>query len=328
MVKTWPRILLSRSMAQLLNPVAEIECRLDAAGAPFFRRREGARFDLHCHSTFSDERLRFLPGLVYHPLLEPEQVYDLAKRRGMDFVTLTDHDTIDGCKALIDRRGPLADFVFGEEVSVAFPEDGTIIHVNVFEIDEAQHAEMQRLRGNLYDLVHYVRSIDRLYVINHLTWTAQRRVLRTWQIEKLLELFDVFEGINGTRSFAHNAFAWAATAGRGKTLVAGSDSHSNRVGTTYTLTRGADVHEAIRSIRAGDAAPCGAFGTPEKLAEDVWLVLHQEIERRLAAAGSSWERLTCRGVRLLGRLTYPLVCQGYHRRQNVLINDFLRALPA
>ena len=34
----------------------------------------------------------------------PEEVYELAKRRGMDFVTITDHDTIDG--ALRDRRPP------------------------------------------------------------------------------------------------------------------------------------------------------------------------------------------------------------------------------
>ena len=29
--------------------------------------------------------------------LRREEVYELAKRRGMDFVTITDHDTIDGC---------------------------------------------------------------------------------------------------------------------------------------------------------------------------------------------------------------------------------------
>ncbi len=34
----------------------------------------------------------------------PEEVYELAKRRGMDFVTITDHDTIAG--VLRDRRPP------------------------------------------------------------------------------------------------------------------------------------------------------------------------------------------------------------------------------
>ena len=33
---------------------------------------------------------------------EPAEAYELAKRRGMDFVTLTDHDTIDGALELAD----------------------------------------------------------------------------------------------------------------------------------------------------------------------------------------------------------------------------------
>ena len=35
----------------------------------------------------------------------PEEVYALAKRRGMDFVTITDHDTIDGVLEIADRPG-------------------------------------------------------------------------------------------------------------------------------------------------------------------------------------------------------------------------------
>lgn len=307
----------------LLSPVIETAGDADAGrGGP------GVRIDLHCHSTFSDETLQFLPGLVYHPLLEPEQVYDVAKSRGMDFVTLTDHDTIDGCKALLDRRGALPDFIIGEEVTVAFPEDGTIVHVNVFDHNEEQHRELQRLRGNLYDVCGYLRQIDKLFVLNHLTWTEQHRVLTTRQIERMLELFPVFEGLNGARSYAHNAFAWYATQGRNKVLVAGSDSHTNRMGTTYTLTAGTTRAELIANIRAGRTAICGAFGTAEKLREDVWLVLSKNVERRLLEAHSRWERYMCRAVRGFGRAVYPLVCFGYHSKQNMLIRDFVRALPA
>jgi len=317
-------------MNGLLDPTLEFIPAEDAgepAGRPWVRR-PGARIDLHCHSSFSDERIRYLPGLPFNPLLEPEGVYDLAKRRGMDFVTLTDHDTIDGCKALLDRRGPLPDFIFGEEVSVAFPEDGTVVHVNVYHIDESQHRELQRLRGSVYALTDYLRSIDKLFVLNHLTWTRQHRALCKRQIEAMLERFDVFEGLNGTRSYAHNAFVWAATRGRGKVLVAGSDSHTNRVGTTYTLSRGSTAGELLRNIRAGLAQPCGAFGTPEKLREDVWLVLSRNIERRLLAASSAWERIACRVVQRVGRAFYPLACRGYQSRQNELIREFEQALLA
>jgi predicted metal-dependent phosphoesterase TrpH len=315
-------------MSELLTPILEYARRQEASVRSFWERRAGTRIDLHCHSTFSFERLRWLPGLVYHPLDEPEVLYDRAKAAGMDFVTITDHDSIDGCKALIERRGNLADFIFGEEVSVAFPEDRTVVHINVFDIDEPQHREIQRLRGNIYEFVDYLRRIEKLYVLNHMTWTAQHRVLTAWQIEAVLRLFDVFEGLNGTRSYAHNAFAWYATRGHNKVLVGGSDSHTHRVGTTYTLSEGTTRAELLANIRTGVAAPVGGFGTAEKLREDVWLVLQKNVERRLTDATGRWERFICRAVGRFGKAVYPLVCFGYDKRQVTLIQGFIRALPA
>ena len=58
-----------------------------------------SRADMHCHSTASQlsrlgvQRSLGLPECA----TPPQEVYELAKRRGMDFVTITDHDTIDGC---------------------------------------------------------------------------------------------------------------------------------------------------------------------------------------------------------------------------------------
>ncbi|MFQ5806039.1 MAG: PHP-associated domain-containing protein [Phycisphaerae bacterium] len=315
-------------MTDLLSPVLEYERVDDAPSHRCWWRVAGRRIDLHCHSTFSAERVRWLPGLIFYPLLEPEELYDLAKARGMDFVTITDHDTIDGCKALLDRRGNLPDFIVGEEVTVSFPEDGTAVHVNIYDIDERQHAQIQRLRENVYEVVDLLKSIDKLFVLNHMTWTRQHRVLKAWQIEAMLELFPVFEGLNGTRSYAHNAFAWHATRGRGKVLVGGSDSHTNRVGTTYTLSEGETPGELLAAIRAGQAAPCGAFGTPEQLRDDVWLTLQSTVERHLMEASSAWKRATCHAVRRLGRFAYPFVCLGYHARQNLLIRKSLLAIQA
>ncbi len=315
-------------MSELLTPLLELRRESEPTGVRGWQLRAGVRIDLHCHSTASLETIRYLPGVTFHPLLEPEEVYDLAKVRGMDFVTITDHDTIDGCKRVLDARGDLPDFIVGEEVSVRFPEDGTVVHVNVFDIDESQHREIQRVRDNIHDFVAYVRSIDKLAVLNHMTWTEQHRVLQRWQIETMLDLFDVFEGINGTRSYAHNVFAWYATRGRGKVLVAGSDSHTMRVGSTYTLTAGKTRAEVLASIRAGIAEPCGAFGTPERLRDDVWILIQKSVERRIQEATSAWERLTCRAVRRFGQLAHPIVLFGYHTRQRMLIQSILRELPA
>ena len=63
------------------------------------------RVDMHCHSTASEVAKLGIQRSVGLPecATPPEEVYELAKRRGMDFVTITDHDTIDGCLELADR---------------------------------------------------------------------------------------------------------------------------------------------------------------------------------------------------------------------------------
>ncbi len=65
----------------------------------------GSRADLHCHSTASEvsklgvQRALGLPECA----TPPEEVYALAKARGMDFVTITDHDTIDGAVEIAEK---------------------------------------------------------------------------------------------------------------------------------------------------------------------------------------------------------------------------------
>ena len=57
-----------------------------------------SRADLHCHSTASEQGKLGIQRSLGLPecATPPEEVYELAKARGMDFVTITDHDTIDG----------------------------------------------------------------------------------------------------------------------------------------------------------------------------------------------------------------------------------------
>ena len=77
-----------------------------------------SRADLHCHSTASSvsklgvQRALGLPECA----TPPEEVYELAKRRGMDFVTITDHDTIDGVLEIADRP----DVFVSEELTARF----------------------------------------------------------------------------------------------------------------------------------------------------------------------------------------------------------------
>ena len=82
------------------------------------RKSTGHAADLHCHSTASQSRSWGSSARSGCPSARRrrEEVHELAKRRGMDFVTITDHDTIDGVLAIADRP----DVFLSEELTACF----------------------------------------------------------------------------------------------------------------------------------------------------------------------------------------------------------------
>ncbi|RMD60014.1 MAG: PHP domain-containing protein, partial [Planctomycetota bacterium] len=88
--------------------------------------------DLHVHSCASARAAHPLLAGLPESWSEPERLYDLARRRGMDAVALTDHDTIDGALELVERGFP--DVIVGEEVTTRFADDGCVMHVLVWGI--------------------------------------------------------------------------------------------------------------------------------------------------------------------------------------------------
>src|SRR6058998_160098 len=107
-------------------------------------RATTTRADMHCHSTASHfsklgvQRSLGLPECA----TPPEEVYELAKRRGMDFVTITDHDTIAGALEIADRP----DVFVSEEVTCWFRGEPQAVHVLVWGITPEQHEWLQAHR--------------------------------------------------------------------------------------------------------------------------------------------------------------------------------------
>ena len=116
---------------------------VDALSDPAMKRA-----DLHCHSRYSIFKY-FRRANTRDCYNAPEDVYRIAKERGMSFVTLTDHDSIDGALYLLNKHPDLTDFFIGEEVETYFPETGQRIHVGVWGLNEAQHREITRLRTDI-----------------------------------------------------------------------------------------------------------------------------------------------------------------------------------
>ena len=74
---------------------------------------------------------------------DPESIYQVAKARGMDLVTITDHDAIDGVLELVERHP--GDCFTGVEITTVFPETGCKLNVLVYGFTAAEFAEMRRL---------------------------------------------------------------------------------------------------------------------------------------------------------------------------------------
>src|SRR2546428_5207260 len=188
------------------------------------------RADLHCHSRFSVFKY-FRRANTRDCYNAPEDVYRIAKERGMAYVTLTDHDSIDGALYLLNKQPDLKDFFISEEVETYFPETAQRIHVGVWGLNEAQHREIQKLRSNIRELVPYMKSERLLFGVNHLFQNYRMKNVAARYIAELIEMIDVFEVLNGAMASFHNKMVQQLVAtvqghGRQVSMVGGSDAHT------------------------------------------------------------------------------------------------------
>ena len=222
-----------------------------------------ARADLHLHTNASMFKY-FKAGNTRDSYNDPDETYRLAKSRGMDFVTFTDHDTVTGCLKFQDRHPDYADFFVSAEIETFFPRTGHRIHVNVFDLSLPQWKVIDRKRRNIFDLVEYLRSESLLYSANHLFQSYRMRQAPEDFFTTMLELFDVFEVKNGSMAYQHNALVedlvTAAKEKRGSlALIGGSDAHTYPpVASVFTMAPGATWREFLSSVRAGE---CLSWGT-------------------------------------------------------------------
>lgn len=236
------------------------------------------RADLHCHSRYSIFKY-FRRANTRDCYNAPEDVYRIAKERGMSFVTLTDHDSIDGALYLLNKHPDMTDFFIGEEVETYFPETGQRIHIGVWGLNEAQHREIQRLRPDIRELVPYLKSERLLFGVNHLFQNYRMKNVAARYINELLAMFDVFEVMNGAMASFHNRMVQQLVAmvkehhGRRISMVGGSDAHTlKHVAKVHTVSRGATPQEFLASVRAGDCFAWGSEMRFRELVADIYLL--------------------------------------------------------
>ena len=113
------------------------------------------KLDSHVHTFHSGKTtiypLNYVLGESYNT---PEKLYRCAKARGMDLVTITDHDSIQGALEIEDR----SDVIIGSEITAFFAEDGTQCHIGVLGITEEQPRRIEKLRHDVLELMPYLHE--------------------------------------------------------------------------------------------------------------------------------------------------------------------------
>ncbi len=218
--------------------------------------------DMHCHTYFSGQTGHMKAFEPMDSYSSPQTLYNLAKQRGMDLVTITDHDSIDGCLAFLEKNPDVIDFFIGEEVTVQVPQFKKSVHVGVYDITEAQHREISYLKKNFDDTISYLRANNIVHAMNHLFHCFPSNKDGREFLEKMFASFRVFEGLNGAIDHGHNAIMQRLDAlFPGKTLIAGSDSHTLlRLGTCYTACRARTKSEFFSEIQEGRTMIGGKYG--------------------------------------------------------------------
>lgn len=261
-----------------------------------------SRADLHLHSRYSVSSSEYLIRMMQlnESYTAIDTLYAQAKARGMDFVTVTDHDTIDGALELVARH-PGDSFV-SVEVTARFPEDHCKAHVLVYGIDERRFAHVQSVRRDIYELRDYLVTEGLPHSLAHATYNMDG-VLQLHHLQKFILLFDVFEGCNGGRNADQNQ-GWGRilsqlTADKigdlyrihriepagpepwVKGLTGSSDDHAGVfIGTSWTRSPAVDIPGFLDSIRTKQTGYGGEHGNFRKMAFSFYKIVYDHMRSR------------------------------------------------
>lgn len=263
--------------------------------------------DLHLHSKYSNRPSEWFLRRIGAPesFVEPETAYRICRERGMDYVTLTDHNCIDGALSIAH----LPNTFLSVEITTYFPEDGCKIHCLAYGINERQFAEIEQCRENIYDLQQYLTAAGIAHAIAHPLFRVNDR-LTVDHVEKLLLLFPSFERINGARHDRAGDLLEVVISSltpavmsrmadrqgvepRGnlpwcKKLTGGSDDHSGvYAAMAYTETPDAgSPEEFVRYLAQRVYQPGGQSGTSLRLAHSLYHIACGYYHHRFSGNGT------------------------------------------
>jgi predicted metal-dependent phosphoesterase TrpH len=245
------------------------------------------RCDLHVHSRHSGPATVPVVGrLAQESYSEPEEVYAVARRRGMDLVTLTDHDSIAGALALAGRP----DTFVSEEVTVEI--EGRELHLGVFDLTEHQHIHVQARRRDPEALFAYLAEQRLPACVNH-PFSALTGARETEDLSRAFAAIRLVETRNGMLSARCNDAAARAARSERRAGCGGSDAHTlASVARAYTCVAGRGREDFLLGLRRAHTFPAGRSGSYARLTADVVRIFASAWSDHLARArrGEGWRR--------------------------------------
>jgi len=222
-----------------------------------------SRADMHVHSTASELSKLGIQRSLHLPecATEPAEVYELAKRQGMDFVTITDHDTIAGALEIAHLPGVF----ISEELTVWFKNEPQAVHVLCYGITPEDHEWLQAHNDSVEDCAEYLNDREITAALAH-PFFAVEAPLTPRHRRRLAQLFPIWETRNGSRAKELNLPAFVNIETHGGTDIGGTDDHAGiDIGRTFTETPQAhNPVEFLAHIRAGEAVSRGDQGGAAK----------------------------------------------------------------
>jgi glycosyltransferase involved in cell wall biosynthesis/predicted metal-dependent phosphoesterase TrpH len=184
-------------------------------------------------------------------------------RRGMDFVTITDHDTISGVLEIANRP----EVFVSEELTAWFRGEPQPVHVLCWGIEPRDHDWLQAHAGDVEECAEYLHGNGIACALAH-PFYAVAAPLTARHRRRLARLFPNWETRNGSRARELNMPAAIYIETHGGAGVGGSDDHAGvDIGRTWTETPPASTPEQfLRRIRRGEAAARGDQGSAAKWA--------------------------------------------------------------
>jgi glycosyltransferase involved in cell wall biosynthesis len=260
------------------------------------------KVDLHVHSKFSVRPSEWILQKLgcSESYTEPKNLYEIARARGMDHVTITDHNTLAGSLEIAHLKNSF----ISEEITAYFPEDRCKVHVLAWNITEGNHNDISRYRENIYELVEYLNRQNITHALAHPTFALNDR-LSFEHFEELLLLFNVFE-MNGTRdNYQNNAlknvlknitkerieefgnrYGIKSYGNRPwiKSVIGGSDDHSSlNIARTYTeVDDVSSLQEFFMGIRNNRSGVKGEESTPKTMARNLYSIAYQFYNNRFS----------------------------------------------